>query len=395
MPTISVNQTLISTLLSRHGLTNDIERMADQLPLLGTDIDACNSETLDIEIFPDRPDLLSGETLTRAMRPFLYATEAKPSLGVKHGDITMTVDSSLAEVRPIILGAVVRNVDTGKTPEENAAFIKALMDHQEKLHFALGRGRKRASIGVHDLATLSPPFHVKTVTGDTEFTPLAMDKPMSITSILKNHPKGIDYAHLLEGMDRYPVIVDSNQAVLSFPPIINGQHTTVTSSTTDFFIDVTGWDRRACEASLLLVASQLEERGGTIESIEVTDYNGKVERLPNPEPIIHAVTERLLDGLLGRALNDEEIHASINRMGGMYLGRTKAEDAPLRVPKNMADVVKGDGILSFAMPRWRFDILHPIDLVEDVAVGHGYEDLGTDVPRAPLTAIPRADGHIR
>ncbi|MEJ6563240.1 MAG: phenylalanine--tRNA ligase beta subunit-related protein, partial [Euryarchaeota archaeon] len=201
--------------------------------------------------------------------------------------------------------------------------------------------------------------------------------------------------HLLEGMDRYPVIVDSNQAVLSFPPIINGQHTTVTSSTTDFFIDVTGWDRRACEASLLLVASQLEERGGAIESIEVTDYNGKVERLPNPEPIIHTVTERLLDGLLGRALNDEEIHTSINRMGGMYLGRTKAEDAPSRVPKNMADVVKGDGVLSFAMPRWRFDILHPIDLVEDVAVGHGYEDLGTDVPRAPLTAVPRADGHIR
>jgi len=395
MPTISVDQTLISHLLSRHGLTNDINRMADELPLLGTDIDACDGNTLDIEIFPDRPDLLSGETLTRAMRPFLYGTKAQPSLAVKQGDITMTVDASLAEVRPVILGAVVRNVETGETPEDNEAFIKALMDHQEKLHFALGRGRKRASIGVHDLATLSPPFHVTTVSGDTAFIPLAMDQPMSITSILENHPKGIDYAHLLEGMDRYPVIVDSNQAVLSFPPIINGQHTTVTSSTKDFFIDVTGWDRRACEASLMLVASQLEERGGTIESIEVTGHDGKVERLPNPKPIIHTVTERLLDGLLGRALTDEEVDASINRMGGTYLGRTTAEDAPSRVPKNMADVVKDDGVLSFAMPRWRFDILHPIDLVEDVAVGHGYEDLGTDVPRAPLTAVPRADGHIR
>jgi phenylalanyl-tRNA synthetase beta chain len=64
MPTISVDQNLIAHLLSKHGIENDIERMGDELPLLGTDIDACNEQSLDIEIFPDRPDLLSGETLT-------------------------------------------------------------------------------------------------------------------------------------------------------------------------------------------------------------------------------------------------------------------------------------------------------------------------------------------
>jgi phenylalanyl-tRNA synthetase beta chain len=61
----------------------------------------------------------------------------------------------------------------------------------------------------------------------------------------------------------------------------------------------------------------------------------------------------------------------------------------------MSDVVQGDTVLTFAMPRWRFDILHPIDLVEDVAIGHGYEDLGNDVPKAPMTAIPRPDSQIR
>ena len=394
MPTISIDQSLIAQLLNRHGLENDVARMADELPLLGTDVDACNDQTLDIEIFPDRPDLLSGETLTRAMRPFLYKQKAKPNLDVAKGKITMTVDASLEHVRPVILGAVVRGVQSG-TGAENEAFIKALMDHQEKLHFALGRGRKRASIGVHDLATLSPPFRVKTVPGSTSFTPLAMDKKMSIDEILTKHPKGIDYAHLLEGMDTYPVIVDKNEAVLSFPPIINGNHTTVTSATKDFFIDVTGWDRRACEASLMLIASQLEERGGTIESVEVTGFDGEVEHLPNPEPLRHDVTERLLNGLLGRALTDDEIQTAINRMGGVFLGRKAAENAPSREPMNMADVVDGDVVLTFMMPRWRFDILHPIDLVEDVAIGHGYEDLGTDVPRAPLTALPRTDGHIR
>lgn len=395
MPTISIDQDLITSLLRKHGIENDIARMADELPLLGTDIDECSEHTLDIEIFPDRPDLLSGETLTRAMRPFLYGQQAKPMLDIKKGSIKMSVDPSLELIRPIVMGAVVRNVNTGATPEENEAFIKALMDHQEKLHFALGRGRKRASIGVHDLASLVPPFTVTTAPGTTQFTPLAMDEPMSIDSILTNHPKGIDYAHLLEGMDVYPVIMDSNDAVLSFPPIINGSHTTVTSSTKDFFIDVTGWDPRACEASLMLIASQLEERGGEVESVEITAYDGTVTDLPQSQPRTHTVTERLLDGLLGRALTDEEVHTAMNRMGGTYLGRTTIENAPARKPENMADVVDGDTVLSFLMPHWRFDLLHPIDLVEDVAIGHGYEDLGTDVPRAPLTALPRSDGHIR
>lgn len=395
MPTISVDQKLISDLLAKHGLENDIERMADELPLIGTDIDACTESSLDIEIFPDRPDLLSGETLTRAMRPFLYGGKADPSLNVTKGSIKMTVDASLEKVRPVILGAVVRNVHPGDNEEEIEAFIKALMDHQEKLHFALGRGRKRASIGVHDLASLSPPFRVKTVDAQTSFTPLAMGEPMSIANILQHHPKGVDYAHLLEGMSTYPVIIDSSNAVLSFPPIINGNHTTVTSSTRDFFIDVTGWDRRACEASLMLIASQLEERGGQVESVEVTGFDGTIEELPQGSPAEHSVTQRLLDGLLGRTLTDEEIQTAINRMGGTYNGRMAAQNAPSRAPKNMADVVDGDHVLKFHMPRWRFDILHPIDLVEDVAIGHGFEDLGSDVPKAPLTALPRSDGHIR
>ena len=395
MPTISIEQKLLSRLLAQHGLQHDVEQMAIQLPLLGTDIDTCDENTLDIEIFPDRPDLLSGETLAKAIRPFLHGAKSEPSLDVITGSIRMTVDAELEHIRPVILGAVVRNVETGRTEEEKDEFIKALMDHQEKLHFALGRGRRRASIGVHDLAKIAPPFRVQAVPSSTAFCPLAMTEAMTLDDILTTHPKGIDYAHLLEGMTSYPIIFDSNNDVLSFPPIINGSHTTVSHTTKDFFIDVTGWDRRACESSLTLIALQLQERGGIIESVEVTGYDGTVEHLPHPEPIVHQVTQRLLDGLLGRKLTDEEISSAINRMGGEYLGRKPAtEFTSLKITK-MSDVVEGDTILTIAMPRWRFDILHPIDLVEDVAIGHGYEDLGSDVPKAPLTAIPRQDSQIR
>ena len=375
MPTISVNQDLIAKLLSIHGLEHDIKQISDQLPLLGTDIDRCDEDILDIEIFPNRPDLLSGETLSLAIRNFIHHQNTGPELEVSSGNITMTVDKELKQIRPVILGAVVRNIDLERLGIESDEFIKSLMDHQEKLHFALGRGRKRASIGVHDLSTISPPFRVKAVSGEQKFVPLAMDEPMSIQEILENHPKGIDYAHLLEGFEKYPVIVDSNDNVLSFPPIINGNQTTVTASTKDFFIDVTGWDFRSCEASLMLVALQLQELGGSIESINITNCDGKEQVFPDGNPIEHVLATKLLNGLLGRELSEPELIKSINRMGGRFISRDANE---IRVE----------------MPRWRFDILHPVDLVEDIAIGHGFEDLGEDIPRSPMTAKPRSDANL-
>ena len=375
MPTISVNQALIAKLLNVHGLNHDVGEISDQLPLLGTDIDHCDEETLNIEIFPNRPDLLSGETLSRAIRSFIHHQNQGPELGVAESSITMTVDAELKEIRPIILGAVVRNINLEELNIEANEFIKSLMDHQEKLHFALGRGRKRASIGVHDLSTIHPPFRVKAVSGSEKFIPLAMNKPMTISDILINHPKGIEYAHLLEGYDKFPVIIDSKDNILSFPPIINGKQTTVTASTTDFFIDVTGWDFRSCEASLMLIALQLKELGGSIESIEITDCNGQVNKFPNGNPVEHVLPTKMLDGLLGRELNETELTKSVNRMGGKFISRNREE-------------------IIIEMPRWRFDILHPVDLVEDIAIGHGFEDLGEDIPRSPMTAKPRSDANL-
>ena len=101
-------------------------------------------------------------------------------------------------------GANSNSCTTGKCElEEIDSFIKSLMDHQEKLHFALGRGRKRASIGVHDLSNLQPPFHVKAVSGDTKFTPLAMEEPMSIENQIDS---GSRYVWLAENIMRLPLV---------------------------------------------------------------------------------------------------------------------------------------------------------------------------------------------
>ena len=53
VPTISVPQSLLRQLIEQHGYKHDIGNVNEELPLLGTDIDACDDEVLDIEIFPD------------------------------------------------------------------------------------------------------------------------------------------------------------------------------------------------------------------------------------------------------------------------------------------------------------------------------------------------------
>ena len=389
MPTVTFNHDLLRRIQLNANIVHDSEAWGDRLGLIGCSVEKCDDEIVEIEVFPDRPDLLSAETMAFAARTFLHEQEAKPALKVTSGDITMTVDPSLEQVRPIVLGAVVRGVDTGHTDEARNEFIQGIMDHQEKLHFALGRGRKRTSVGVHDLSKLHPPFRVITVDSNYSFIPLAMDYSMTIGEILTKHPKGVDYAHLLEGYEKFPVIIDAAGDVLSFPPIINGAHTTVTDSTTDFFIDVTGWDERACEATLLLVCLSLAVRGGAVESIELTGWEGMTVACPDGSPRTHSLPKPLLEDVLGREFGDNEIAVALNIMGGRLVRRRVVTDGP-RVRDRWADAAVGEDEYLIEMPRWRSDILHPVDLVEEIAIGIGFEDLGDSVSIQSIAGKPLA-----
>jgi len=383
MPTVRFNHLDLSKIQERFGIKYSKELLGN-IGDIGCSVEDNNSEDIEIEIFPDRTDLLSPGTLAYASRTFIHQMKPTPELSIESSGVSLDVDSSLKNVRPIIYAAVVRGVQTGENEDEINEFIQTIMDHQEKLHFSLGKRRSKASIGVHDLSKLKPDFKVIAVDEKYKFIPLAMNEEMNINEILTKHPKGVEYAHLLDGMNKFPIIIDSNEDVLSFPPIINGEHTTVNNSTKDFFIDVTGWDSRACECCLLLVCLELAARGGEIQSVKINDCEDNELITPNGSPVIHQLTQRLLDSMLGKNFNEKELTVAINRMGGNYLGFSKAPSNSPKEAKKMSDVVEGDVIYNFEMPRWRFDILHPIDLVEEIAIGHGYEDLGTDVPKTPL-----------
>ena len=372
---------------------HNAEEWSKWLPELGCPVENNNEETVEVEVFPDRPDLLSHETIARAARTFLSTKEIGLDLPLEHGEIDLSVASELANVRPIVMGAVVRGVDTGSNEEEREEFIQSLMDHQEKLHMTLGRKRKFASIGVHDLSSLKPPFRAITVPSDFSFKPLSYSKDMTIAQILEEHPKGIEYSHLMEGMDSFPVILDSQDRVLSFPPIINGSHTTVHEGTEDFFIDVTGWDIRACESCLLLVCLSMSERGGRVESIELSSSGAECIRVPNGDARKHRVPDSLIRKILGLQLSQEELARSISKMGGRLEGSQTVTDGPNERGR-WADCVVGEIEHIISMPRWRSDIMHPVDLVEDISIGYGFEKLPEILSKTHLDSIPLVSSNL-
>ena len=375
MPTISVEQRVLEALMSDAGHVHNVASLEEQLPLLGTDIDRCDEVTLDIEIFPDRPDLLSAETLARAMRSFLHDEAVSPGLSVEPATTTMTVDAELANVRPVILCAMVHGVNLGESEEAKDASIRRLMDHQEKLHFAIGRGRHRASIGVHDLDRVKAPFRAVCMGRDASFVPLGSEDPMSIDTILSEHPKGVAYAHLLDGMERVPLLLDANDAVLSFPPS-STEHTPPSppQHRRCWWTSLDGmWPH--VRGSLHLICLQLEAMGGTVQQVEIVGGPAEGSH-PVGAPVHHRLPKDLVQRLLGRTFTQEEATKAFRRMGGEVLEAT--EDTYV-----------------VAMPRWRLDVLHHVDLIEDLAIGHGYDDLGTATPTAPAHGQPRHDAHLR
>ena len=393
MPTLNLQHSLLRYIQSLNESQHSPDAWSDWLPAMGCPVEGNDEDLVEVEVFPDRPDLLSHESLARAARTFSQGKILNATLPVDSSGLEMTVDSSLVDVRPVVLAAVVTGVDTGDGAEEVEAFIQSLMDHQEKLHLTLGRKRALASIGVHDLSTVTGPFRVITVPETYSFTPLMMEGEMSIKQILEEHPKGVDYAHLMEDLDSYPVILDDNDDILSFPPIINGDHTTVSHSTKDFLIDVTGWDMRSCEACLMLVCLSLYERGGSVKSVKVTSHSGKEMHTPRGDSIRHRVPERLVNKILGIELSQEEISVALQRMGGSLIESRTVTDGSNK-PDKWADCVIGEKEHIVEMPRWRSDIMHPIDIVEDIAIGFGYHNLPDRLSEVHLDAVPLRSSHL-
>ena len=328
----------------------DKKTILDKIALIGSDVERTEEDHADVEFFPDRPDLFSPEGVARAMRGYLGIEIGLPSYQVTPSGISFTVDPALANIRPVLGSAVIRGV------EFDDESIQSIMSLQESLHWAVGRGRGKVAIGIHDLDTVKPPFRYIASPRNRKFIPLDYTEEMTMDEILEKHQKGRDYAKIVKDFPLFPLIVDEDGNVLSFPPIINGELTRVTIDTKNILLDTTGTDKRAVGVAVNIICTAMAEAGATIESVGI----GGVQ-IPTLAPAERTVSVQECARLLGIDLNAATMASLLQKMrfGAVPVG---------------ADKVK------VQVPCYRADIMHDWDLFEDVAIAYGYDRIQAQPP---------------
>lgn len=328
--------------------------LAERMPMMGGDLDGLDGDEITIEWFPDRPDLLMAETCALALGAFLGDKQGRFETEVAKPQTTLTVDPAVQSVRPYAALCFVRGLQL----DERA--VELLIQAQEKLCISMGRKRRKIAIGMHDARDVQGPFQYTILGADAEaFVPLQETHAMTPGEILKQHPKGQEYGHLVPE-NQIPAFLDGQGKVLSLPPIINAAATAVTSETQDILLDVTGDNIMAVKQTIALLALGLAARGGTIEAVRIEDASGHWN-CPDLEPREIVLKVQDVQSLLGLPLEDEDIALALQKMGHEAEGY-------------------GDKVLVHS-PAYRFDLLHEVDWMEDVAIGYGFENFPGSLPR--------------
>lgn len=364
MPVIKFTYTDLEELLE---MEIDKDELIDLLPMIGSDIEEYDDEGVKVEFFPNRPDYLSVEGVARALKGFLKIEEGIPKYPLEPSGTSITIDPGLKNIRPYTACCLVLNVefDDDKLPQ--------IMDFQEDLHWVIGRDRKKVAIGIHNLDVIKGPFRYFAADPDeVSFVPLESDEEMTLREILTQHKKGQAYAHLIDQYDRYPLIMDSEDKILSMPPIINGELTKLTSDTRNLFVDVTGTDQQAVERTLNIIATSFAESGATIQTME-NIYPDETFIRPDLTPKERTLSLKNAVKLIGIPLTLDMVVESLRKV------------------RFDAEVADEDTVL-VKIPPYRADILHEVDIIENVAIGYCFRKIEPELPQ--VATVAREDPYL-
>jgi phenylalanyl-tRNA synthetase beta chain len=348
MPVIELD---VERLCSLIGRSVEPEKLVGAISKMGADVEGTDGRTITIEFFPDRPDLLSIAGTARALRSFLGFEPGLKEYILEPPDVDMGVEKTVLPIRGYIECLNVTGVKL------DDYLLKELMELQEDLHWAVGRDRKKVAYKAAGSKKI-------------RFMPLGMPGiELDMEEILEKHPKGREYAHILDGFDRYPIILDSKGDVLSMPPIINSELTKLTGDTTQMFVEMTGTDERAVKKAMNILASAFGEHGWKLSRVKLSRVNvrypDKTLVTPNLKPEWRILSVKYANEMLGIDLSLKDVKKCLERIG-------------------YGVKINGNS-LSIAVPAYRADILHDIDIVEDVAIGYGYENFIPELPPLPTT----------
>src|SRR3989338_8289228 len=341
MPTVNLNKQVVENLL---GKKVPVEKLKDRISMLGTDLESITDKEITVEIFPNRPDLLSEQGFARALSSFMNIKTGIKKYYIKKSGFSCKVEKAL-DSWPYTVNAIVKNL------KFNNERIREIMQLQEKLGTTLTRNRRKGGIGIYPLDKIKFPIRFTTMKlKDIKFKHLESDKEMNGLEIINEHPTGKKYGYILAKEKEQPVFVDSNNNIMSIPPIINSHDTgRINESTKDVFIECSGPDLNTLNAALNIIVTSLADMKGEIYSLDII-YKNKKLVTPNLEPFLMNLDIKYINKMLDLDLKDSDIKKYLQMMGLDYISKKAI------------------------IPSYRVDILHQIDLIEEIAIAYGYEN---------------------
>lgn len=349
MPVVTLHFNRIQKILGKK-ISKD--KIVSTLPFIGLDIEEETPDHINVEYSPNRPDYSTDYGISTGLQGLLGIKLGMQRLQIKVGKDLMKTDSSVSKIRPYVTAIEAKN---GALDDET---IRQIITMQEDLHNGIGRRRKKASIGIHDLDKIKFPLYYKSVGKDHRFVPLDSDVEMTVTEILEKTETGIKYGRILQG-HKVPVIMDSTGKTISLPPITNAKFTEITNNTKNILVEVTATDKNSAEDALAVIANTLQTAGFKIYSVRISGTNNST---PTLKPRDLLLESEMVNKTLGLELSNSIIIKSL---------RKSRLDAKLKGRKIVCTI-----------PRYRTDIFGSMDLVEEVALGYGIQNLVPTIPES-------------
>ncbi|KAF6250796.1 phenylalanyl-tRNA synthetase [Scenedesmus sp. NREL 46B-D3] len=342
--------------------------------------DASEDVIYKIDIPANRYDMLCLEGIARALNIFKGRLEAPQyRLADMRGKplLQLVVKPETALIRPYVVAAVLRGVTF------DATRYTSFIDLQDKLHQNLCRQRSLVAIGTHDLAKCRGPFTYEALPpADISFVPLKQTQKFRADELmdhyLANDQKLKKYVPLIKDSLVYPAIYDADRTLLSLPPIINGAATAISLETRDVFIECTATDLTKAKVVLNTVCAMFSEfcsQPYVVEPVEVLDSFGDSHVYPDLAPRQIDVPLDYINSCLGLQLEASAV-AKLLRSMQLQADLTQAAAAAAD-----ADGSSSSGAsLLVSVPPTRSDVLHACDVMEDVAIAYGYNNLSKQIP---------------
>jgi phenylalanyl-tRNA synthetase beta chain len=270
------------------------------------------------------------------------------------------VDASAKTVRPYITAFVAE----GKKIDD--LLLIDIIQSQEKLCWNFGQKRKSIAMGVYRSDLIDYPVNYRAADPDkTKFIPLGMEKEMSLNEILKEHPKGIEFAGILKDFNAYPFLTDSKGDVLSFPPIINSAHLGAVKTGDDsLFIELTGTDLD----SLILA--------GSITACDFADLGFKIK----PVKVVYPYETKYGKEITTPYYFQEDVSVDIEYANKLLGTDYKAEEGVKALNSIGLKTEFLDNSIKLSPPVFRNDFLHAVDIIEELMIANGMESFQPEMP---------------